>query len=286
MKKITSFLLLVAVFAMAFSLTAFAADTNVFTITADKTSASAGDTVVVTVELTGDLMNVAMVQLPVAYDTTKFSVNVGTDRNSGYKCFDADWYKAMKNDYAGLGAINAPNCGETPAGQVNLLYVSSDGYYIDSSSDLNSENATTTAALLKFTALVDVTTIDSSCFSIVEDPTQLLVDEVDKSHHTVSAVQIKAAEPVIEYKEVVNAVDADVTTLSDGTYTWENIAIYKATFDLDNIVAEKGYGIKAGDYSYGAAVKGIGTVDYVLAFYGIADTDDLAVSEYYTVVKK
>lgn len=189
MKKITRIFSLVIVLAMAFTMTAFAADANEITVTTDVASVSTDGTVTVNLELSGDLKDVALVQYSIKYDTTKFTVNTATDRNTGYKCYDSAWYAPLKN-YEGLGYIATPSCGENPAGTVNVIYLSTDGYYIDGESALYLDDTTTTAGKIKFTAITDVATIDSSCFEVIN----VAVTETSGTDHAVTVNQIASAE--------------------------------------------------------------------------------------------
>lgn len=189
MKRITSILSLVIVLAMAFSMTAFAAEnTNEFTVTTNATSAKAGDSVIVDVELAGDFTDVAMVQLSVVFDNEKFSTVTSGRAPWG---FDKDWYNSTKDgNPANLGYINTPSFGANPANQINVLWLSTDGYYIDDAGELYGDGKTTTAAKIKFTALADVDVIDASCFEVINAK----VEDTNGVAHTVTVNQIVSEE--------------------------------------------------------------------------------------------
>jgi len=275
MKKITGILMLVAIFAMTLSLTAFAAGSNTITLTADKTAVAAGESVIVTVDLSGALADIASVELTIDFDDTKFSA-VTTGRAPW--CFDAEWYNTMKTeDPSNLGYISAPSVA-LKDGDIKVLYVSQSGYYIDDASPLYA-GGTTTAAKIKFTALTDVTSIDASCFSLVEGATGCVVTDTNAVPHTVSLVQIPSNDPD-PVKVPGEAVTAK-TTLETAEATFDNVAIYEIKWPVS---ANAVYGVSVNnvdkDLAPGVAITGSGNVEYVLAFFNIADANVLEVIPY------
>jgi len=294
MKKITSILLLVAVFATMFTMTAFAAEnTNVFTVTADKTSAVAGDAVYVNVQLDGDFTDVAMVQYSIKYDAEKFST-VTTGRAPWG--FDKTWYDSTKDgNTANLGYINTPSFGENPAGTVNVLFLSTDGYYIDDAGDLYGDGKTTVAGLIKFTAKADVEVIDATCFEILNAK----VSDTNGVAHTVTVNQIEASAPEFTPETVKGAVvegeddivlEKDPATAYDNTYL--GTAVFEATLGADVKYGEAGFiWVKddvesANKFTVDASViAGGGTFEYAVAMYAIPDGVDIDAIPYYVTAE-
>jgi len=300
MKKITSILLLVAVFATMFSLTAFAAGANTVTITTDKTAVATGDVVTVSVDISGDFLNVGVVQLPIKYDADKFSVDIEIDWDVEYEaCWDYDWYDEI-NATAGkklnLTRISAPSCGINPVGQFNVGYISTKGTTLTAAnSTLASAGGTTTAAKVKFTALDDVDTIDASCFSIVESA--MKVAEGDGTLHTLTINQIEASAPEFTPEtikgDVVEGDDANIVLpKSEGsanTHTYTNVATFKATLGAAVNYSEAGFiWVKddvESEFKFVAtddeAVSGEGTFEYGVVMAGIPAEVDIDAIPYY-----
>ena len=190
MKKFISIISIIAVLAMSFSFTAFAANSNVYTVTTAK-SAAAGEKICVQIELSGDFREVALVQYGIKYDAEKFST-VTTGRAPWG--FNKEWYNSTKNENPeNLGYISTPTFGEYPVGQLNIGFLSTDAYYIDDGGDLYGDNKTTIAGMIEFTALVDVASIDASCFELVNAK----VEMEDGTAHAVTVNQIQAPGPVV-----------------------------------------------------------------------------------------
>lgn len=285
MKKITGILLLVAIFATMLSISAFAASASELTITTDKTSVAAGETVVVTVEATGNFLNVASVSTSIAFDTDKFSIDTKTkDYNEAvdddfYVCFDADWIDSIMNDKKNsLGRLAAPMsaAGENPAGQLNVVFQKSSGL-TTTNSNLSKDGSVVTTVKAIFTAKADVANIDATCFSLVEGVCK--IETADKVLHDLTYNQLASNDPD-PVKTPGEAVAAK-TTLETAEATFNNVAIYEIKWPVS---ANAVYGVSVNnvdkDLAPGVAITGSGNVEYVLAFFNITDASVLEVIPY------
>lgn len=291
MKKITSILLLVAVFATMFSMTTFAAASeNVFTVTTDKTSVAAGEAVYVTIQLDGDFTDVALVQYSIVFDADKFSTVTSGRAPWG---FDATWYNSTKDGNPdNLGYINTPSFGANPANQANVMFLSTDGYYIDDAGALYGTDNSTVAGKIKFTAKTDVDVIDASCFTL----TNALVSKESGAAHTVTVNQIEVEEeefvPETVKGTLVEGDDANIVldkvpaTAYKNEYT--NVATFAATLGADVNYSEAGFiWVKddvetANVYTVDASViAGGGTFEYAVVMAGIPTGVDIDAIPYY-----
>ncbi|MBQ7960910.1 MAG: hypothetical protein IJ285_06800 [Clostridia bacterium] len=305
MKKIISILLLVAVFATMLSMTAFAAGANTFTITTDKTSVTAGEKVVVTVTATGDFLAVANVSTSVVFDTDKFDIDADTtdwsdDLDSEYNvCLDMDWLDSVHNDKKNsLGRLAAPPSvvGENPAGQLNVVFQKSSGLTASNSNLVANGSVVTLKAI--FTALVDVETIDATCFSLPEGICKI-TDE-NKVSHTISLVQLEAAGPAPFVPETKKgdaiACDNTITFEKEGFLNdyYSNVAVAKATLGADVPYSEAGFIWATVDgedtvtetankfvATDDDAVSGEGTFAYGVVMYGVPEGVTLKAIPYY-----
>ena len=198
MKRITSILLLSAVFTALSVVTAFAAGNNALTITTDKETVAANETVIVTVTATGDFLGVANVSTSVAFDTDKFDIDANAtdwsdDLDSDYNtCLDIDWLDSVHNDKKNsLGRLAAPPSvvGENPDGQLNVVFTKGSGLTSSNSNLVTNRSVVTLKAV--FTAKTDVSKIDASCFSLVEGVCK--IEDESKVLHTLTYNQIKSA---------------------------------------------------------------------------------------------
>lgn len=295
MKKITSILLLVAVFATMFTMTTFAAEnTNVFTVTADKTSAANGDTVMLNVQLDGDFTEVAVVQYSVKFDASKFTC---TTTGRAPWCFDSTWYNTTKDgNPENLGYINTPSVGQNPAGTLNVGYISTDGYYIDDAGALYGDGNSTVAGLIKFTATADVDVIDASCFELLNAK----VLDTNGVAHTVTVNQIVVEEEEFVPETIKGAVvEGDDTAIelpksegSANTHTYTNVATFVATLGADVNYSEAGFiWVKdevesANKFTVDASViAGGGTFEYGVVMAGIPDGVDIDAIPYYVTAE-
>ncbi len=289
MKKITGILLLVAIFATMLSISAFAASASELTITTDKTSVATGETVVVTVEATGNFLDVASVSTSIAFDTDKFSIDTKTkDYNETvdddfYVCFDADWIDSIMNDKKNsLGRLAAPMsaAGENPAGQLNVVFQKSSGLTA-TNSNLSKDGSVVTTVKAIFTAKADVANIDATCFSLVEGVCK--IETASKELHTLTYNQLAANDPdpvpVAGTKE--KAVTLEATEVTSGDFTYTNVAVFDGAYTLELAAGEsvskagvmyEGESVKAWDI---AAEDGA-SIEYKVLFYGISADDAAA----------
>ncbi len=104
---------------------------------------------------------------------------------------------------------------------------------------------------------------------------------------TIDVVEPEVVEP--EYKDVdyTDDVAANTANVVADNVTYENVAVFKASFDLADLAEKnaKAYGISLNNNKKAFAFEGNGTVDYVLAFYGVTaeEADGISVDTYYTV---
>lgn len=299
MKKITSILLLVAVFATMLSMTAFAAGANTFTITTDKTSVAAGEKVVVTVTATGDFLAVANVSTSVVFDTAKFDIDADTtdwsdDLDSEYNvCLDMDWLDSVHNDKKNsLGRLAAPPSvvGENPAGQLNVVFQKASGLTASNSNLVADGSVVTLKAI--FTALVDVETIDATCFGLPEGICK--VTDENKVSHTISLVQLESGDdefvPTTEKAEAI-VCDNTITFEKEGfiTDTYTNVAVAKTTLGADVPYSEAGFiwvkdGVETANKFVATdddAVSGEGTFAYGVIMFGVPSDVTITAIPYY-----
>ncbi len=138
-----------------------------FEITSDSTVISKGDEFTVSIELTGDMKDVAGVQSILLYDRERIAI----DENNWY---DKDWYDSI--DETNLGYIGKPSAGFV-ANNLRLLYISLNGKSIDKECPLYTKGTTTVTALkVRCTALADIEDINTSCFAIKSSSVSLIND--------------------------------------------------------------------------------------------------------------
>ena len=138
-----------------------------FEITSDSTAVSKGDEFTVSIELTGDMKDIAGVQSVLLFDRERIAI----DENNWY---DEKWYESI--DETNLGYISKPSAGFV-ANNLRLLYISLSGKSIDKSSPLYTKGVTTVTVLkAKCTALTDIEDINTSCFAIKSSSISLIKD--------------------------------------------------------------------------------------------------------------
>lgn len=259
MKKVLSLLLVVGMLcSMIISVNAINKDGN-FAFASDVTEVTVGDTFVVKVMLIGDT--------DPGVGLNNANVKVSATANAS---FDSAENGAASANYAGTNNFNKST------GVLQVMDASADVWAYG-----NGEYA-----ILTFTAL------EAGTFTITNTSMNAKFAKAGTTEKftlrtTIAplSITIKAAEPVIEYEEKGDALTADKSVeAADGT-KWNDLAIYKASFDLNKVVAEKGYGFDVNGTKNAITINGTGTVDYVLAFFGVAADKVPAVSTYYTVVK-
>ncbi len=138
-----------------------------FEITSDSTVISKGDEFTVSIELTGDMKDVAGVQSVLLFDRERIAI----DENNWY---DEKWYEGI--DDTNLGYIGKPSAGFV-ANNLRLLYISLNGKSIDKDCPLYTQGTTTVTALkVRCKALTDIEDINTSCFAIKSSSVSLIKD--------------------------------------------------------------------------------------------------------------
>ncbi len=138
-----------------------------FEITSDSTVISKGDEFAVSIELTGDMKDVAGLQSILLFDRERIAI----DENNWY---DKDWYESI--DETNLGYISKPSAGFV-ANNLRLLYISLNGKSIDKECPLYTKGTTTVTALkVRCRALTDIEDINTSCFAIKSSSVSLIKD--------------------------------------------------------------------------------------------------------------
>lgn len=257
MKKILSLLLAVMMIASMSVMVSAANNDGTVVFVANKTEVTVGETFTVSVKVIGDTDSSVVctggsLQLVAGSNATVDSVAVGAAASAF----------STQQTYTTL-ATKKQNVSDT-------VGFAGDGELIVATFTATSVGEFTVSANQpKFTFKTGATTTPYYCRAI--DPI---------------TITVKAAEPVIEYEEKGDALTADKSVeAADGKTKWNDLAIYKASFDLDKVVAEKGYGFDVNGTKNAITINGEGTVDYVLAFFGVAADKVPTVSTYYTVVK-
>ena len=190
-----------------------------FVVTADKTSVSANETVVLTITGNGRMSNLSTIQYQIVFDPTEFS----TGKNAK-NAFEAGFYAtvsggngigaiatpkfALKNGTGGkqigtLTAMDSSLSGETEDGDMYMLFISED-------CDLYGKT-TATMGKIVFTALKDIDDI-SECFTIQAAKTAY-GDETGTLASNISGTVVQLSETVVVTKvmNLINAIGSPVT---------------------------------------------------------------------------
>lgn len=94
------------------------------------------------------------------------------------------------------------------------------------------------------------------------------VEKVTYKNQNMTPLSITIKDAVVEPEESVDTLTAKTDITIDGQ-KWTDIALYEASFNLNDIDVAKGYGIRVGETGkVTSTVAGTGTVDFVLAYYG------------------
>ena len=105
------------------------------------------------------------------------------------------------------------------------------------------------------------------------------IDATANYSHATNATIAPYVAPKTEETDTLEAA-TDITI--DGQ-KWTGIALYEASFNLNDIDAAKGYGIRVGETGkVTSTVAGTGTVDFVLAYYGDAAANVGTVQSFWT----
>lgn len=242
MKKVLSLLLVVGMLcSMIISVNAINSDGN-FAFASDVTEVTVGDTFVVKVMLIGDT--------DPGVGLNSANVKVSATANAS---FDSAENGAASANYAGTNNFNKST------GVLQVMDATADVWAYG-----NGEYA-----ILTFTALEAGTfTITNTSMNAKFAKAGTTEKFTLRTAIAPLSITIKAAEE--EKKPTVEAVGAKETDVIIDNTQYMGTAIYEVSFDLENTVdATKGYGIKVGGTEIVSSVTGDGTVNYVLAFYGI-----------------
>lgn len=94
------------------------------------------------------------------------------------------------------------------------------------------------------------------------------------------------SEPTYEDKDFFADVEANTANIVAEGVTYEEVAVFKASFDLKDLAdkSAKEYGVAINNAKKAFAFEGEGTVNYVLAFYGVKaeEVGNINVDTYYT----
>lgn len=119
----------------------------------DNETVKAGETGTLTVKLDGPMADISFVQYSVEFNDEYALITADNERKP--ECFDQDWFAMIKGE-SELGYIGIPSVGINN-GALNVTFLSTSMYYIDSDAPDNFYNATTTnAGVIKFTAVKDI----------------------------------------------------------------------------------------------------------------------------------
>lgn len=104
--------------------------------------------------------------------------------------------------------------------------------------------------------------------------------------NAVVAPKVEEPEKVPTDEAIAENIEADMTSITseDGTVEYTNVAIFEEAFNLSDLADATAFGFKIGEKKsnyYG--IKGEGTLNAVLAIYGVAG--DLTVDTYKTILK-
>ena len=113
-----------------------------------------------------------------------------------------------------------------------------------------------------------------------------VVKKTDEGTETITsevAFPTATVNPYVAPKtEETDTLTAKTEITIDGQ-KWTGIALYEASFNLNDIDAAKGYGIRVGETGkVTSIVAGTGTVDFVLAYYGDAAANVGKVQSFWT----
>ncbi len=138
-----------------------------FTIESDCEVAREGDSLTLTVTLSGNFDNVSAVQTAIIYDKKAISID-----ESGY--FDQDWLASV--DSTNLGYISKPVAGFV-ANNLRIAYISLSGKSIDEGSPLyNAGHQNIVIAKVKAHALRDIEDVGTSVFMLKNSNVSVLKD--------------------------------------------------------------------------------------------------------------
>lgn len=101
----------------------------------------------------------------------------------------------------------------------------------------------------------------------------------DVSNQPVATITVKEAK-----KPVENTIEPETDVIIDNTQ-YMGTAVYAQEFDLKAIDTTKAYGIKVGNETVVSTISGDGIVNYVLAYFGVADVDAIGTVQSFWTAK-
>lgn len=193
-----------------------------FVLTADKTSVKAGEKVIITTTINGDIRDILSVEYRVRFDNTAFSVSTSTvGRPPKYtNTFESEWYSYVQqttdDGYGyGLGAISQPKPGqyvENGYGYMSIVYADLDyGYTLDSGAPDYGKTSIVASRVI-FTATKDVDNV-AQAFELDIPVLETQIAGQNKVSRTTSVVQIKSLDmaAVNNVNALIAAIPATVT---------------------------------------------------------------------------
>ncbi len=203
----------------------------VFELSSDSAVVSEGKEFTVSVNLTADFKDVALIQSIVLFDPEKISVESDA-------LFDAEWLASVGQD--NLGYISKPMAGIV-ANNIRIAYLSMDGTSIDKDSILYSKGKTTlTVAKIRCKALCDIEDVNTSCFYIKDSKVSLADGSSPKCGETQLTTVTRLPMPNLmindKADEEVSKPDAPVAS-GDITVLANNIAV---NYDTKPFINENG----------------------------------------------
>ena len=147
----------------------------VFELASDSAVVSEGSEFTVSVDLSADFKDVALIQTIVLFDPAKIAVE-----ESGF--FDSKWLETVSGD--NLGYISKPMAGIV-ANNIRIAYLSLSGTSIDEDSALYTKGKTKlTIAKIKCKALCDIEDVNTSCFYLKDSKVSLADGSAPKCGET------------------------------------------------------------------------------------------------------
>lgn len=203
----------------------------VFELSSDSAVVSEGKEFTVSVNLTADFKDVALIQSIVLFDPEKISVEADA-------LFDAEWLASVAQD--NLGYISKPMAGIV-ANNIRIAYLSMDGSSIDEDSALYTKGKTTlTVAKIRCKALCDIEDVNASCLYIKDSKVSLADGSSPKCGETQLTTVTRLPMPNLmindKADEEVSKPDAPVAS-GDITVLANNIAV---NYDTKPFINENG----------------------------------------------
>ncbi len=217
-------LLVTFVFLFTLVPTVVLADTTAYTMSllCENDTIKEGETGTLIVKLDGPMADISFVQYSVAFNDEYASITANSERKP--ECFDQDWFDMIKDEEE-LGYIATPSAGINN-GALNVTFLSTSLYYIDSDAPNDFYNAKTTmAGIIKFTAVKDIEN-PAEVFTL----TNCKISHIDDDEATkVPTVQIpdKAVSNVMNLIDAIGTVeltDACLGKITDAETAYGNLS--------------------------------------------------------------